>query len=241
MIRQTVQATFAGDLSALPARAVPVANRTWLKNTASSLGGAIVGDERVPLVGRWSLGEGGVLATALTPSTFELDAMVRLMARAPRDPRFRVTWNTGAMTRVTVDAIAGSYLNGAAIDQDLVDAADGGARQHVHVPQTGPGRYSVAVPGPYRPAFATVRHDGAAIDRVALAGRYPAEFDALGTDFDALHHLADATGGAVIEASQSRPIDLPRETRRVSLGSWLAAAGALALGLSLLVWRRGRS
>ena len=43
------------------------------------------------------------------------------------------------------------------------------------------------------------------MDRIAVAGRYAPEFDAIGNDRSAMNQLARRTGGAVIDPAQTSP------------------------------------
>jgi hypothetical protein len=108
----------------------------------------------------------------------------------------------------------------------------------VTIPQTAPGRYELSVPAPARPAFAAVHLDGRLIDRIAVAGRYAPEFDAIGNDHAALRELARATGGAVIEPGQSTPIDFHWPVQRTPLVTPCCVVGALLIGAGLLRWRK---
>jgi hypothetical protein len=75
------------------------------------------------------------------------------------------------------------------------------------------------------------------LERVAVAGRYAPEYDAIGNDRAALRALADRTGGRVIEPGMRGPIDFRWPPRDVDLTPWLAAAGALMVALGLIWWR----
>jgi hypothetical protein len=131
---------------------------------------------------------------------------------------------------------AGPYMNNLAprleFSADATRAGDA-----VAMPQTAPGRYELVVPAPSSPTFCAVRLNGRVIDRFAVAGRYWPEFEHIGNDRPAMDALARATGGAVIEPSQTTPIDFRWPTRPVSLSAYLAAAGAICLVAGLLRWR----
>ena len=75
------------------------------------------------------------------------------------------------------------------------------------------------------------------MERVAVAGRFPPEFDAVGNDRRAMRELAERTGGAVVEPSQTGPLRLPPGTRDVPLTSPLAVAAATLIALGLIWWR----
>ncbi|HEY7120667.1 MAG TPA: vWA domain-containing protein [Tepidisphaeraceae bacterium] len=250
LIETPVTVRFEGELSALSGRAaVSPWNRTWLKKSASELARTQFGGEAVSLAARWSVGaEGTVIACGFAPDAAELEAMAKLAARPPRDPRFKVTWETaGPRLGVRVDAAdaGGRYLNDLRLRLAISGEEDGSAAPPVvhEIPQTAPGRYELTLPpGPRARSFATLREGaggGRVIDRVAVAGRYAPEFDAIGNDYDAMHALAHRTGGAVIDRAWTKPIDLPLPRREVDLTAWLALAGALALAAGLARWRLG--
>jgi hypothetical protein len=246
---ESVPATvdFLGDLRTLSRRQVAPWNRTWLKPGATVLaqttppGETVAADrEGAPLAARWSAGEGAVAAVAFAGATAqEVEALQKLVARPPRDPRLRVTWNAGSRLSVRVDATgADGYLNGLSLSLHIEDPAQPGGRSDaIPVPQTGPGEYEVSVEAPGSPAFAAVRHNGRTIDRTAVAGRYAAEFAAVGNDRAALRELARRSGGGLIEPSATGALDPPRPRRDVPLTSPLAAAGAACVAVALLWWR----
>src|SRR5947207_3395328 len=81
---------------------------------------------------------------------------------------------------------------------------------------------------PPPPTFALVRlGESHVIDRIAVAGRYAPEFDAIGNNLQALRELAGASGGAVIEPAQTTPIDFHWPVRSVALGTYCSVAGAM--------------
>jgi hypothetical protein len=162
-----------------------------------------------------------------------------------------VTHDAGRELRVTLDAIdsragsggggsgggAGGYMNNLVprveLSADATRSSDA-----VAMPQIAPGRYEAVMPAPSRPTFVTVRLSGGrVIDRFAVPSRYPPEFEAIGNDHTAMDALAHASGGAVIEPSQTRPIDFRWPTRAVSLTAYLAAAGAALIIAGLVRWR----
>jgi hypothetical protein len=243
LVASAVNIKYEGDLAPLlGGHAVAPWNRTWLKKGASELASATHEGERVPLCGRWAVGNGAVIACGFAPSEAELAAMAGRIARPPRDPRFTVTWDAGPRLVVRVDAAAegGKYLNDLALRVELADENDAGRVSGGHdVPQVSPGRYEVSLPAPRARSFATLRHDGRVVDRVAVAGRYAPEFDAIGNDHAAMRALAERTGGRVIDRAWTKAIDFPMPRRAVALGRWLALAGAFAVGLGLVRWRVG--
>jgi hypothetical protein len=166
-------------------------------------------------------------------------AMVESIARPPRDPRFSVAWQQGAMLRIVVDAVDdGRAMNGLQFVLDIVDESTGTRQSHA-IAQTGPGRYENELPSPRSPVIASVRHGGAVIDQRAIAGRYPREFDAIGNNREMMRHLAEVSGGSVIEPDHVGPIELGWPRREVALLPWLALAGAGFLAVGMIVWRRG--
>jgi hypothetical protein len=209
--------------------AVPAWNRTWLKPTADLLAKG----PDVPLAARWPVGTGHAAAVAFGASTDLLASLAEGVASPPHDPRFTVTGDAAANLRVSVDAVDGDrYLNNLAITLQLDDGPT------VAVEQTGPGLYAAAVPAPRRPALATVRADGRVIGRLAVPGRYPAEFDAVGTDRAALAALAARTGGAIVEPTTVSPLKLPGPDEQTDLTPPFATAGAAGVLAGLVWWRR---
>jgi hypothetical protein len=222
----------------LPPRDVSPWNRSWLKSTATPLGEAKFADETVFPVARWRLGAGEVVAAAFTANAQEATGLAESVASSPRDPRFRVTWDSGRLLRASIDAIDGkTFLNGETLTLDLRSAEGTFTAKTQAIEQSGPGQYEISLPAPRTAAFATVSRAGKVLDRIAVAGRYAPEFDAIGNDHDAMHELARRTGGEVIDVRQTKPIDFHWPRRDVPLGSWLAAGGALLIALGLAWWR----
>jgi hypothetical protein len=184
------------------------------------------------MAAEWNVGEGRVMGVAFSPDERATEQLANLVARPPRDPRFHVTWESGSMLRIAVDAIDGrEYLNG----QDL--KIDWGGSAHA-VPQVAPGRYELETEAPRSATIATLRANGRVLQRIALAGRYAPEFDAIGNDLPAMRELASRSGGAVIPPNQSKPIDIHWPLRQVSMTPELAIAGAMFIGFGLITWRR---
>jgi hypothetical protein len=225
----------------LPGRSAAPWNRTWLKQEATLL--ATGDDAGIPLAARWRAGAGQVLATAFAPSVSEIAALAGLVAQAPRDPRFKVTWHAGSPLRVSIDAVNDkAYLNGASITLDLaLPPGDEAAPQVLAIPQTAPGRYELTTQAPRRPSIATVRLKTGAgeqvLDRTSLAGRYAPEFDAIGNNLHAMKQLATRTGGEVIPPTRIKPIEFPWPARRIVLTPYLAVIAALLLAAALVRWR----
>ena len=107
------------------------------------------------------------------------------------------------------------------------------------IPQTAPGQYDLSVEAPRQPLIAIVRNNAEVLSRIAVAGRYPPEFDAIGNNHQNMTRLAERTGGQVILPSQRSPIDFRWRRKTVSLDSILAALGAVLIGLALVRWRIG--
>jgi hypothetical protein len=236
-------------------------NRTWLKRSATELasghvssanGSSIAADDPVPAAAAWFSGNGAVIAVAFRADRNVVTTLSERVAMPPRDPRFKVAWDSGPRLVVTLDAAEGDRpINGLAPQLELLPgeplvaaivaaaATTNPSRTLTPIPQVAPGRYRLDVPAPLRPMHAAVRIDGHAIDRIAVAARYPPEFDGIGNDRAAIRELARSTGGAVIEPGQTARIDFQWPVRRVSLSSWLAACGVILLGAGAVVWKRG--
>ncbi len=238
LVRDPLDVSFLADLRALPPRRVPTWNRTWLKAGDVALAAGTRAGERVSVAARRA-GDVRVAAAAFRPNEAELAAVVRLVARPPRDPRYRVTWRTGATYGVAVDATddAGRYLNGLRLSLSQFNDMGEPRGPEVVLTQTGPGRYEWSGEPPSQPLVAILKADGNEIDRAAVAGRYPPEFDAIGNDRRGMRDLAAHTGGAVVEPSHRGPLDLPRRTRDVPLASPLATTAAALLAIALILWR----
>jgi hypothetical protein len=229
-----VNVSFGGVLDSLAARTAPAMNRTWLKQSATQVGTGNLGNEKMPAAARWVTGSGDVMALSFRPTAEEIAAIDHVIAKPPRDPRFQIRWKAGAMLHVRIDARDSTgYLN----DQAL--AIEFGAGGSQAIPQTGPGQYEVDLPTPRQPVTATILNGAQVLDRVALAGRYPREFDEVGNDLDALRALAERSGGKVIEASQHGQIEFPESREITSVAGGMAMIGVLLLGISLTWWRLG--
>lgn len=234
--RDAANVRFAAELARLPARQIPLWNRVWLKERASTLAETTQDAERIPLAAQWQQGLGRVAAVAFPPTSAEADAIARLVEQRPADPRLRVTWDPGSKLRVRIDAVdAGAYINGLKLELEL--AEEGTPSRRLAILQSGPGQYELATEAPRRPAIATLWHAGQPVARTAIAGRYPPEFDAIGTDRENMNRLASLTGGRVIEPGSTPPIDFDWPRRSIPLTPWLAMAGFLLIGGGLLWWR----
>jgi hypothetical protein len=112
-----------------------------------------------------------------------------------------------------------------------------GDRPPLPLNQTRPGIYSLEIPAPRTPSLATLLIDGHVIDRRAIAGRYAAEFEAIGNDDIALAQLAARTGGQVIAPTQHRSIDFAWPWQPTRIDRYLAAAGAILLAAGVIISR----
>jgi hypothetical protein len=226
----TVQ--FLSEASKLGSHTATAWNRTWLKQDAQPLAKSASD----AMAASWRVGSGTVTAIAFSPTSDIADALARLIAQPSRDPRFTTHCDPGAQLHITVDAAdKGGYLNDLDISAEISEGAD--VQTHP-LPQSAPGEYEISLPAPRRPAIVTLRNQQHIIDRIAVAGRYAPEFDALGNNHATMRRLADQTGGAVIWPDDHHPIDFHWPRRDAPLTSWLSAAGALLVIFALL--RSGR-
>src|SRR5439155_18600166 len=117
-------------------------------------------------------------------------------------------------------------------DEKLMLQLNPAARQSI--PQIAPGRYQIDLPAPRTPATASILREDQLLDRFAVAGRYPREFDAIGNDIDALRALADRSGGRVISPSEHGPVEIPDTRTVVSLASLFSILGFALIGGALI-------
>jgi hypothetical protein len=229
---------FLGDLASMPKRDVSPWNQTWPKQGSTPLaeGTTDTGDRLTPAE-RWNLGEGAVVAAAFATDAGLVDRLAGLVAHRPRDPRLQISWETGPRLLVKIDAVDGqTYLNGLTPALELINPAT--SQTDVHpIPQTGPGAYSLSLPAPRSPTIAAIRASGQIAERIAVAGRYAPEFDAIGTDRELMSTLADRTGGSVIDPQSTQPIPFHWPSREISLTPWLASCGGLLIAFGLVWWR----
>ena len=238
--RDALPVHFTGELSGLPPRDVFPWNRTWLKPSATLLGEGLEDSRPLPAAARWNVGEGRVLALPFDAGPGAGETLSSAVERTPRDPRYHITWETDAHLKVSVDALdGGRYLNGKRMELRLSEAVDASAASTIiPIPQTAPGNYTLECPAPRAPIFAGVWVDGHVIERIAVAGRYAPEFDAIGNDHEAIQKIARQTGGQVIPPRQIWPIDFHWPIRSMPLDSYLGTAGAALILLGLLRWKR---
>jgi len=185
-----------------------------------------------------------VIAAAFSADGNVAAALAARVAVPPRDPRFTVTWNPGQPLHVRLDAADGSGpINDLSPQLQLTpgDPSNAGETYRTSpLRQTAPGRYEAALETPSRPGFASVRlaDRRTTLDRIAVAGRYAPEFDAIGNNLPALRELARTTGGELIEPSRTTPIDFRWPVRRVRIAGYCAAAGAILVAAGLIRWRK---
>ena len=238
---QPISVQFSGDFAAMGKRTVSLWNRTWLQNNATPVATGVGKNEAPSLGATWRLGQGQVAALAFGADATALQPIIPKLARPPADPNFKVTWTTGPRLAVKVEAFDGrQYINSAHLELEETSSLEGGqSAARITIPQTGPGQYEVSVEAPRQPLIATVRYNGEVLSRIAIAGRYAPEFDAIGNNHETMTRLAAHTGGQVILPSQRSPIDFRWRRKTVSLGSVLAALGAMLIGLGLVRWKIG--
>jgi hypothetical protein len=237
--RDPVTVTFRDEAATVPAKTTSLWNRVWVKSGAIELAETSMRSETIPMAARWHDGEGQTAALAFDADAAQVEALRKLIERPPHDPRFHVSFETGERLQITVDAVdSDSVLNDEPVSVDLTDLSDvhsPGASQPV--PQTAPGRYELSVPAPRSAALATVRDRGRPIAQSAIAGRYPAEFEALGNDHAAMSQLANQTGGQIILPDQASAIQFHWPRKPVPLTSLLAIAGAAMIAIGLAWWK----
>ncbi len=236
LMADAISATFTGALTGLEPLTVSHWNRTWLKSRATSLATAPYGGAQIPLIATWNVGAGKCVAAAYQPHANTVAALVKIAAMPPRDPRFTISWTVTAQIRVVIHARQnGSFMNGLMLR--LIANADPASTKEI--PQTGPGEYALTIDRPRGSHLFTISENGRILDRRAIAGIYPPEFDKIGIDRTKLAELARRTGGRVIEPDDTRAIALPRITSPISLTAPLAILGGAMLAIGLVVARRG--
>lgn len=225
---------FTDALSDLPPRPVGPWNRTWLKAGAVALAETV--REREVLAARWNRGVGRVVAAGFRPEPHELARLLEVAQAPPRDPRFTVRWEQADRLHVRLDARdERNFFND--LRPELVFGSETGRSQIHPIPQTAPGRYELSLPAPRESMLAMVRLGDAVLDRRAVAGRYPAEFERIGNDATAMRQLANRTGGKVIRPEEPGPIKFHPSRRDRPLTAPLAAAAAACLATALFACR----
>jgi hypothetical protein len=213
-------------------------NRCWLKPDAQRWAELLEADSIIPLAGYWRVGSGCVAGTAFRPGDRIIEAMAQLIAERPRDPRFSVEVQSGGRLHVTVDAAdAGKFLNDLTITLTL---AGNGTKYGATLEQTAPGRYRASVDCPRESEIGTLRIAGETIDRFAVAGRYPPEFDAVGNDHAAMAKLAQDSGGRIVWPRDSGRIDFHWPQIETPAGPWICLIGLILVSAGLVYWRLSR-
>lgn len=237
--REPLTIHFADDASSLKPQLTSEWNRVWVKDSAVKLADARHASDMLPMAARWNVGEGQALAAAFDPPADQVGRLADLVARPPHDPRFRVSWETAGHLRVVVDAQQnGEFLNDQQLTLELSEpSAKPGRGRLSPVPQTAPGRYELTLPAARSPGLATVRALGRVIGRIAVAGRYAPEFEAVGNDHAAMDELARRSGGQVVAPEQTTPLDIHWPPHPTPLTSPLAMAAGLLIALGLIWWR----
>jgi hypothetical protein len=219
----------------LPAVSTAAWNRTWLRNGADELA-RTSGSSSIPMAAQMNVGSGNVAAVAFRPPDAHVKALAARVQSPPRDPRLNVIWRTGRRLIVDLDAVDGAApING--LSPILVLSTPAGATETVLLPQTGPGRYVLNLPAPRSSVLATIRESDRIIDRFAVAGRYPEEFDGVGNDRDALSSLARRTGGRVVEPADRGRLSIRNPRGGTDLAPAFATLGGVLVGLGLVTWR----
>lgn len=181
-----------------------------------------------PVAATWQVGLGRVTTIAAQLPAPTIKRMSERFKRSPADPRFSVSWGDDSAVLTATDATG--PLNG--LPLALIDGTG-----RLDFEQTAPGRYEIRIARSDQPRIVRVVWDGSLVATRAIPGRYPVEFDATGNDRASLEALASRTGGAVLEASQASPIELPRATEWRSTTHVLATLGLLTLGLAIVFIR----
>src|SRR5690348_14446331 len=150
LVSKEIEIRFAGTFSSLPERRAGMWNRTWLKNSATMVAQGKDDQQESILGGLWNQGQGRVAALAFPMDAAALEPVVAQLQRPPRDPRFRVSWQTGPRLHVKVEAMdAAHYLNGSDLHLQLArDLEDITAAASIQIPQTAPGEYEIDIDAP---------------------------------------------------------------------------------------------
>ena len=237
-MRESSPVRFLDDLQSLGERTAPTWNRTWLKSGATLLA---AGPANTPMAARWQIGAGKSAAIAYAADVADVVRIADSVAAAPRDLRFNIHWRSVPALDVTVDAVdGGAYLNSRRLTLELLDPASPDRPMSLVISQVGPGRYELHAPPPRSAVIAAVRDAQAgSLSRFAVAGRYAAEFDAIGNDHGRMADIAERSGGAVIEPADTAALPFIHHRQETSLTAWLATAGAAAIAVGLIRWRNG--
>ena len=191
----------------------------------------LAGEAATPVAAMWNVGVGRVAAVAgdlfdVAGAAYYQQNLAALaetairLERPPVDPRFVAVFDERTET-VRLTAID---VNGPLNRLSPILTRDGVSTVFQ---VTGPGGYVAPLPRRANSSVAQVLVDGRPVARRMLAGRYPAEFDAIGNNRNALDTLARRSGGAVIDAGDNRPIVLTRKSEEHSLREVLGIFAAL--------------
>jgi hypothetical protein len=194
-------------------------NRTWLRTGATLL--AHAGEQ--PIAARWQVGMGRVATVAFTAPDDVVQSLARDVAAAPVDPALSVDWSRDEV-RISARSADGGPSNGRRF---TLRQADRVARFE----QTAPGEYVARAARDPVSSLARVIEDGQLLDARTIPSRPPEEFEAIGTDVQALRQITDR----VVLPSDMTPLHLPVRERRVDV-SWVSALlGSLCMALALLL------
>lgn len=181
-----------------------------------------------PVAATWQVGVGRVTTVAAEVDAGLLEAITNRLRRAPSDPRFAVAWGADAIVLTATDE--SGAMNG------LSPVVVGGNSSE-RIVQTAPGRYEASLGRTSSPRIVRVMLNESVVATRSIPGRYAREFDVIGNDRESLEALAGRTGGRLIEASESAPLDLPRATHMRSMTRVLAMIGLLTLGAAIVFIR----
>ena len=241
---EPMEVRFLSEAAAVKGGTIQRWNRTWLKTGAAELADGVDrsgGDAVARAMGaRWRVGLGQVCAVAFAADLQQATAMADLVAGSPADPRLSITCDAGAELRVRLDARSpDGFMDGLSAEVRLVGSgANGVGDRTVAMRQVGPGRYEIVTAAPREPVLAVVIVGGQVAGRIPIAGRYAAEFEAVGNDLDAMKDLSSATGGRVVMPDETGRIDLKLPSDELDLTPWLAFFGVAAVVWGLAAWKR---
>jgi hypothetical protein len=230
LLREPVNVVFENAAKSVSGVAASLWNRTWLKPDATSFARA----DKTPMAGYWRVGSGCVAAMAFQADLPRIESLASLIAQKPHDSRFSVRWEMGGQLHVIVDAAdSRRFLNDLPISLELA------GEKAVPLRQTGPGRYESVVGSSRDSRIGTVRTGDEIIDRVSVAGRYPAEFDAVGNDHAAMAALSDLGSGQIIWPSDHQRIDFHWPIVATALGPWICTIALLMIASGLIYSKSG--
>ncbi len=234
MIRQADRATLGPQLSGHELAALEH-NPTWLRDGATQAGTFTT--RVAPAAAVWQVGAGRVVAFAFDAPAEVLSRTAGAFAAAARDERFAVAARQlGDDVIEVIAAESNRPLNGLRLRYRAADGSEGAFQQ------TQPGRYAASLErSPAGRIVEVVLNDDTTIDRVAIPGRYPEEFDRIGIDLPALQEWAVSTGGGVILPSQTTPLTMKRRRGDFDASKWLNIAAGTLLLLGLVLQHRANA